>query len=139
MFQDLELRARRALGSIYKEDVSWPLVRDAAGYLAFFNKVVERLEGGAKKVGELFEEESRDLLAQDSPRAFSHLFRSDPDFDLEAVIDAMPEVIRDALAEWVEEYVDALSSRFAPDSLEDQCGTEEHEDDDGKDGNVASP
>ena len=82
---------------------------------------------------------SRDLLAQASTCVFSHLFRSDPGFDFKAVIAPMPEVISDALAEWVEDHVDALSVRFAPDSREDRRGTEEHEGDDGEDSGVTSP
>lgn len=39
-----------------------------------FTRVVEQLEEGAKMVGELVNEGSRDLLARVSKRVFSHLF-----------------------------------------------------------------
>jgi hypothetical protein len=111
-------------------------VPDDAGYLAFFTKVIERLEEGAKKVGQLVEEESRDLLARATMRVFSHLLRSDPCFDFEAVIAPIPEVIRDALGEWVEDHVDELSARFA---REDRYEAAELEGDDGDSSDVASP
>ncbi|XP_020165789.1 uncharacterized protein [Aegilops tauschii subsp. strangulata] len=126
LFQDLEHRANCALRSICKESVSSPLMPDDAGYLAFFTRVVERLEGSAEKVRQLVDEESRDLLARASTRVFSHLLRSDPDFDFQAVIDPVPRTIHDALGEWAEDHVDDLITRFTSDGLEDQHGAEEH-------------
>lgn len=56
------------------------------GYLNFFTKVVERLDGDAKKVGKIIEEECRELLTQASTRVFSHLLHADHFFDFEVVI-----------------------------------------------------
>lgn len=73
-----------------RESISSPLVPDDVGYLAFFTRTVERLEGGAEKVGKLVEEESHDLLTQASTCIFSHLLHSDPDFNFKAVIAPHP-------------------------------------------------
>lgn len=110
MLHDIERGAHCTLGSIFKESVSSPLVLDDAGYLTFFTRVMKRLKEGAKKVGMLVEEESRDLLAQVVTRVFNHLLCSDPDFDFEAVIAPVPGVIHDALGDWVEDNMDALSA-----------------------------
>ncbi|XP_073364587.1 uncharacterized protein [Aegilops tauschii subsp. strangulata] len=121
MFHDLESQANCALCSICKKSVSNPLVANDAGYLAFFTRVVERLEGSVEKVRKLIDEESRDLLARTSTRVFRHLLRSDTDFDFEAVIDPVPWIIRDALGEWVEDqHVDDLIAQFTPDSPKGQ-------------------
>lgn len=97
MFLDLERRACRALDRVCKESVSGLLMPDDAGYRAFFTRIVERLEEGAERVGELVKEESRNLLARASTRVFSHLLRLDPDFDFDAMIAPVPWVIRGAL------------------------------------------
>ena len=103
------------------------------GYLGFFTKVVEWLEGGAKKVGQIIEEECRNLLTQASKRVFSHLLRTNPCFDFEAVIAPIPEVIHDSLGEAVDDHVNTLNAQFVHESSEDQGGAEENEGDDGGD------
>ncbi|KAE8787485.1 hypothetical protein D1007_38542 [Hordeum vulgare] len=62
MFQSLEWRSSRALGDIYGEGVSGPLIPDDSGYLGFFCRVVERLEASVGKVLALVEEKSQELL-----------------------------------------------------------------------------
>lgn len=118
------------MDSICKGNVSSPLVPDNAGYLAFFTRAVEQLKEGAEKVGELVEVGSRDLLVQVLTSVFSRLFRSDPDFDFNVVIALVPIVIRDALSEWVEDHVDALSTQFTPNDREGQRMAEGLGDDD---------
>lgn len=108
MFQDLEQRANCALCFICGERLPSPLVANDAGYLAFFTKVVERLERSAEKVRHLVDEESSSLLVKASTRVFSHLLHSDPDFDFKVVIGPIPRVIRNTLGEWVEDHVDDL-------------------------------
>ncbi|KAE8807966.1 hypothetical protein D1007_15646 [Hordeum vulgare] len=49
MFQSLERRASRALCDISGEGVSSPLVLDDAGYLGFFSRIVECLEGAPRR------------------------------------------------------------------------------------------
>ncbi|KAE8804835.1 hypothetical protein D1007_19069 [Hordeum vulgare] len=78
MFRWLERRARRALGSIFGASISSPLVPDDVGYLDFFTEVMERLEAGAREVGVLIEEESRDLLSQALTCVLSNLLHADP-------------------------------------------------------------
>ncbi|KAE8792078.1 hypothetical protein D1007_33402 [Hordeum vulgare] len=78
MFQDLEWRACRALGFIYRGSIPRPLIPDDTDYLDFFTKVVERLEAGAQQVGALIKEESRDLLSQALMHIFSNIFCNGP-------------------------------------------------------------
>ena len=73
MFQDLEHRANQALSNLCDESVASPLVANDAGYLGFFTRIVERLEGGAASARQLVEEKSRDLLARAVSRIFNHL------------------------------------------------------------------
>ncbi|KAE8776012.1 hypothetical protein D1007_51428 [Hordeum vulgare] len=62
-------------------------------YLDFFTKVVERLEAGAKQVGVLNEEESRDLLTHALTRVFGNRLRADPHIDFKATMALILEVI----------------------------------------------
>ncbi|KAE8769287.1 hypothetical protein D1007_59133 [Hordeum vulgare] len=107
--------------------VSSPLVPDDAGYLDFFtNKVVV-----------IVDEECRDLLGQALTRVCSQLLRANPRFDSEAVMVPVPEGLRGALAEAVEDHV-GLSSQFVPGNCGDPEGAEEPEGAD-SDGSDASP
>ena len=45
---------------------------------------------------------------------FSHLLNLDPHFDFDTAIAPVPMVIQDNLANWVDDYVDALVAEFAP-------------------------
>ena len=112
MFHDLEHQANCALRSMCKKSISSPLMAEDVGYLALFTKAVERLLGSTEKVRKLVDEGSRDLLARVSTRVFSHLLRSDTDFDFEAVTAPVPRVIQGALGDWVEDHVDALVRAF---------------------------
>ncbi|KAE8805960.1 hypothetical protein D1007_17871 [Hordeum vulgare] len=112
MFQSLESRASRALSDICGEGFSSPLVPYDAEYLGFFLRVVECLEVGAEKAHALAEERSRDLLSQATSDVFSHLLHLDPDFDFAAIVDPVPEMIRAAVAEWVEVHMEGLVTRF---------------------------
>ncbi|KAE8818539.1 hypothetical protein D1007_03671 [Hordeum vulgare] len=114
MFRSLEGRASRALSGICGEGISGPLIRDNAGYLGFFYRIVEHLEAGAGKALALAEESSRDLLGQAASDVFSHLLRLDLDFDFASLLDLVPETIRAAMAEWVEVHVEDLVTRLAP-------------------------
>ncbi|KAE8780974.1 hypothetical protein D1007_45825 [Hordeum vulgare] len=124
MFQSLERTASRALSDIRGEGVSSPLVPDDTGYLGFFLRFVECLEVSAKKAHVLAVERSRDLLGQATSDVFSHLLGLDLDFDFAIVLDLVPEMIRAALAEWVEVHVESLVTRFIPEG----CGTSSGDD-----------
>ena len=56
----------------------------------------------------MVEERSRALLGRAFSRVFSHLQHMDPHFDFDAAIAPVPQAIRDDLAHWVEDNVDAL-------------------------------
>lgn len=138
MFLDLERRALQALDLVCKESVPSPLEPNDTGYLAFFTRIMERLEEGAERVGEPVKEEGRNLLARAATRVFSHLFRLDPDFDFDAMIAPVLRVVRGALSEWVEDHMDALIAEFASDGRGDQREAEGYETDDSDD-DGASP
>ncbi|KAE8782628.1 hypothetical protein D1007_43981 [Hordeum vulgare] len=114
MFQSLKRTASYALSDICGEGASAPLVPDDAGYLAFFLRIMERLEAGSAKDLALEEEKSHDLLSQAASDFFSHLLRLDQNFDVKEVLDLVPETVYDALAEWVEVHVEDLVARLAP-------------------------
>ncbi|KAE8799499.1 hypothetical protein D1007_25078 [Hordeum vulgare] len=108
MFQSLQRRASWALSDICGEGVSSPHVPNDAGYLGFFSRIVECLEGGVEKVCVLAQEKSDDLVERAASDMFSHLLRLDPYFDFDAVLGPVPESIHATLAEWVEDHVDDL-------------------------------
>ncbi|KAE8780204.1 hypothetical protein D1007_46694 [Hordeum vulgare] len=114
IFRSLEWRASRALSDICGEGVSGPLIPDDSGYSGFFYRVMEHLEAGAEEALVLAEEKSRDLLGQAASDVFSHLLYLDPNFDFALVLDPVPEMIRAALAEWVEVHVEDLVTMVAP-------------------------
>lgn len=63
MFQELAERARRVVAAFSVERVQNPLETDDASYLAFFTRLVERLEVGSAQWNEIRNAECRDLLA----------------------------------------------------------------------------
>ena len=58
------------------------------------------------------DERSRGLLKRVFSRVFSHLQNTYPNFDFDAAIAPVPVAIRDDLACWVEDNVDALVRAF---------------------------
>ena len=58
------------------------------------------------------------LLQRAFSCVFSHLLNADPNFDFDAAIAPVPTVVRDDLARWVEDNVDALVRAF---TLEDDA------------------
>ena len=74
-----------------------------------------RVENRAERARELVDEKSRGLLGRTLSRVFSHLLNTNPDFNFDAAIALLPEVIRDNLARWVDDNVDALVRAFASD------------------------
>ena len=107
------MRANRALSTICEESVLHPREEDYASHLRFFTDVVMRLEDWAASAHELVEERSRGLLGRAFSRVFSHLRNLDPHFDFDAAIPPVPGAIRDNLARWVGDNVDALVRAFA--------------------------
>ena len=93
MLEDLRVRANRALDTICKESIARPYEADDAGYLRFFTQVVTRLEGGAARARRLIMEKIRDILGCAFSHVFSHLLRSDPDFDFNSTIAPVPRAI----------------------------------------------
>ena len=73
------------------------------------------LENRAERARELVEEKSRGLLGRAFSHVFSHLLNINPDFNFDAAIAPVPEVIRDNLARWVDDNVEALVRAFASD------------------------
>jgi hypothetical protein len=140
MFRSLELRAHGALATICKERLEGPHETHDASYLDFFTKLVERLEAGAKRVNGIIEDECRDLLFQAATRIFSHLLRTDPNFDFDRVIAPVPEELPDSLGKAVEDYVDALLVKFSHGSIESSSGLEgdDGEGDDGDGGDAVT-
>ena len=115
MLRDLRTRANQALGAICDEHAPQPHAEDYANHLRFFTDVVTRLENRAERARELVDEKSRGLLGRAFSRVFSHLLNTNPDFNFDAAIAPVPEVIRDNLARWVDNNVDALVRAFASD------------------------
>ena len=115
MLGDLRTKANQALGTICDEHAPHPHAEDYASHLRFFTDVVTRLESRAERARELVDEKSRGLLGLAFSRIFSHLLNTNPDFDFAAAIAPVPEVIRDNLARWVDDNVDALVRAFASD------------------------
>lgn len=120
----LELRARGALRSIYRERLETPLVPRDADYAEFSSKFVERLQDGARKVDGILEEECRDLFSLAATCVFSHLLHGDPNFDFGKVIGLVPEELRDGLAGAVEGHVDVLLGKFSCSGGEGSDGAE---------------
>ena len=74
-----------------------------------------RLANRSERARELVEERCRGLLRRAFSRVFSHLQNTYPNFDFDAAIAPVPEVIQDNLAPWVDDNVDALVRAFASD------------------------
>ena len=113
MLQALRVRANQALGAICGKHAPHPHAEDYASHLHFFTDVVTRLEDRAERARELVEENSRGLLERELSRVFSHLQNIDPHFDFNVAITLVPGAIRDNLARWVDDNVDALVRAFA--------------------------
>ena len=139
MLRDLRTRANQALGTICDEHTPHPHAEDYASHLCFFTDIVTRLGNRAERDRELVEEKSRGLLGRVFSRIFSHLQNINPNFDFDATIAPVPEVIRDNLARWVDDNVDALVRAFASDDdavvvMEDEGGAVDDGEDSASDG-----
>ena len=77
---------------------------------------VQLLEARLVRADRLVEERSRTLLGRAFSRVFSHLRNMDPHFDFDAAIAPVPQAVRDDLAYWVEDNMDALVRAFASDN-----------------------
>ena len=112
MLQDLRNRANTALGHICDVEAPTPHSNDYASHLTFFTEVVTRLEARSARARQLVEERGRGLLERAFSRVFSHLLNANPDFDFGAAIAPVPTAVRDDLARWVEDNMDALVRAF---------------------------
>ena len=112
MLQDLRNRANTTLGHVCDANAPHPQVNDYASHLRFFTDVVICLEARSDKARRLVEERSCALLERAFSRVFSDLLNANPDFDFTAAIAPVPTVVRDDLARWVEDNVDALVRAF---------------------------
>ena len=90
-------------------------VEDYASHLRFFTDVVTRLEDRAEGTHELMDKKSRGLLGRAFSCVFSHLYNNDPHFNFDAGIAPVPRAIRDNLARWVDDNMDALVRAFTSD------------------------
>src|SRR3954468_2424011 len=115
MLATLRGRANTALGNICEVAVGEPHMINYAGNLQFFTAVVTQLEARSVRADRLVEERSRALLGRAFSRVFSHLWNMDPHFDFNAAIAPVPQAVRDDLAHWVEDNVDALVRASASD------------------------
>ena len=87
MFRELVERARRVAESLGVDSPRVPAEgnHDVATYLAFFNELLQRLEGAAAEFEGLIDEASRNLLEVAVQRLFSNLRRHYPSVDLEVI------------------------------------------------------
>src|SRR4051812_45371057 len=115
MLATLWERANTALGNICEAAVGEPHTINYAGNLQFFTAVVTQLEARLVRADRLVEERSRTLLGRAFSRVFSHLRNMDPNFDFDAAIAPVPQAVRDDLANWVKDNVDAVVRAFASD------------------------
>src|SRR4051812_20929268 len=116
MLATLRERANTALGNICEAAIGEPHTVNYAGSLQFFTDVVTQLEARSVRTDRLVEERSRALLRCTFSRVFSHLRNMDPHFDFDAAIAPVPQAVRDDMAHWVEDNVDALVRAFASDN-----------------------
>lgn len=114
MFQALMARARTAVSRFTNERAAGPLEGNDASYMVFFDRLVGQLEGAAAKMDERVEPDCRDLLRLAGTHFFSHLRRTDEDFDFARVVLPVPKVFHDGMGKEVAEHVDALVQCFAP-------------------------
>ena len=92
-----------------------PHVVNYAGNLQFFTDVVTQVEVRSGRGDRLVEERNRALLGRAFSRVFSHLQNMDPHFNFDAAIAPVPLAVRDNLARWVEDNMDALVRAFTAD------------------------
>ncbi|KAE8770276.1 hypothetical protein D1007_58015 [Hordeum vulgare] len=85
MLSSLELRACRPLSSICRLGLESPFVRQDACYAEFCLELVKELEGAAKKVDIILEEECHDLFS-----VFNHLLLRGPHFEFKEVMVPVP-------------------------------------------------
>lgn len=112
-FPSVEHRARQALGSIRREELTSPFAAPSAGYAELSSKLAEELEGASCKVDAILESECRSLLSLAATSVFSHLFLRNPDFDFSEVIGPVPEESRASTAESVAAHTAALVGKFS--------------------------
>src|SRR3989337_3064470 len=98
MFRELMGRTRSTVPACSVERVEDPLETDDASYLAFFTRLVERLEASSTRWDEIRDAECRDLLRQASTRVFSNLLCIDGSFNFDQVLSPVPEEIQGKLA-----------------------------------------
>ena len=115
MLRELWERANTALGIVCEAAVGEPHVVTYACNIQFFTDVVTQLEVRSGRADRLVEERSRALFGRGFSRVFIHLQHMDPHFDFDASIAAVPLAVRDDLARWVEDNVDALVRAFTTD------------------------
>ncbi|KAE8769371.1 hypothetical protein D1007_59069 [Hordeum vulgare] len=115
----LEVTVRQVVSSICRMELESPIVSQDAGYAEFSSEIMKELEGTAKKVDYILEEECRDLLSLAVTRMSSHLLLRDPHFKFEEVMGTVPEESRDDLAVVVEVHVHTLLKKFSYDDYEE--------------------
>lgn len=116
MLSTVRERANTALGIICEAAVGEPRAINYAGNLQFFTDIVTQLEARSVRANRLVQERSRALLGRAFSRVFSHLQNMDPHFDFDAAITPVPQAVRDDLAYWVKDNMDALVRAFASDN-----------------------
>ncbi|KAE8815668.1 hypothetical protein D1007_06854 [Hordeum vulgare] len=119
VLSSLEVRARQALSSIYRLGLESPFIPQDTGYTKFSSELVKELEGVAKKVDNILEEECRNLFSMVGTHVFSYLFFRDPHFEFEEVMCPVHEEFRGDLVTAVEGHVCTLLEKFSYDDEEE--------------------
>ncbi|KAE8815475.1 hypothetical protein D1007_06935 [Hordeum vulgare] len=107
-FSSLELTTHKALNSLCRERFEAPLASHDTGYAELSSKIMEELEDTTQKVGDILEEECRDLFSLAATCVFSHLLLYDSGFNFGEAICPIPKESHGDLAEAIESHVSAL-------------------------------
>ncbi|KAE8803445.1 hypothetical protein D1007_20673 [Hordeum vulgare] len=96
-----------------------PFVPRDAGYVEFSSELVKELDGMAKKMDIILEEECRDIFSVVATRIFSHLLLYDPHSMSEEVMVHVPKESRDGLGVAVEGHLHTLLEMLSCDDDKD--------------------
>ncbi|KAE8783291.1 hypothetical protein D1007_43281 [Hordeum vulgare] len=89
-----------------------PLIPQDASYTKLSSELAKELEGEAKKVYKILEEECYDLFSVAATRVFSHVLLRDPRFEFKEVMGPIPEESDGNLPAALEAHVNTLLGKF---------------------------
>ena len=125
MFEMLTSRACRAMKKLGVTELPRPTIHDDSHYLAFFTKLVERLEEAAGELDQVVVEECRELLGMGSYRIFSHLLRRQADFPLGELTAPAPRGLSIELVMKAREAASAFTELFTREDDGEQLGEDD--------------